>query len=105
MDHHDGRHGRIRRCTSFGRKGFGQLADGALGFSIEDGKAIMAHLQRTIVKQQCETYVLARRFRMDCERFRHIKDYTKRKIQNGVWLHRGQQPTHPELQALLAAFL
>ncbi len=35
------------------------LADGALGFSIEDGKAIMALLQKTIVKQQCETYVLA----------------------------------------------
>ncbi len=65
----------------------------------------MAHLQRTIVKQQCETYVLALRFCMDCERFRHIQDYTKHKIQNGVWLHRGQQPTHPELQALLAAFL
>ena len=28
----------------------------------------------------CETYVLVRRFCMDCERFRRIKDYGKRKI-------------------------
>ncbi len=51
-----------------------------MGFSIEDGKTIMAHLQQIVVKQQCETYVLARRFCMDCERFRRIKDYSKRKI-------------------------
>ena len=56
------------------------LTAGAVGFSIEDGKAIMAHLQKTIVTQQCETYVLVRRFCMDCERFRRIKDYSKRKI-------------------------
>ena len=56
------------------------LTAGAVGFSVEDGKAIMAHLQKTIVTQQCETYVLVRRFCMDCERFRRIKDYSKRKI-------------------------
>jgi len=61
-------------------KDFDSLADVYIGFSIEDGKAIMAHLQKTIVKQQCETYVLARRFCMDCERFRRIKGYGKRKI-------------------------
>jgi hypothetical protein len=61
-------------------KDFGRLASEGIGFSIEDGKAIMAHLQQTIVKQQCESYVLARRFCMDCERFRRIKDYSKRKI-------------------------
>jgi hypothetical protein len=61
-------------------KDMDRLAAGAIGFSIEDGKAIMAHLQRTIVKQQCETYVWARRFCVDCERFRRIKDYSKRKI-------------------------
>ena len=57
-----------------------RLAAGEIGFSIEDGKAIMAHLQQLIVKQQCETYVLTSRFCMDCENFRRIKDYAKRNI-------------------------
>ena len=61
-------------------KDLNSLTAGAVGFSIEDGKTIMAHLQQVIVKQQCETYVLVRRFCMDCERFRRIKDYGKRKI-------------------------
>ena len=38
-------------------KDMDRLVAGAIGFSIEDGKAIMAHLQKTIVKQQCETSV------------------------------------------------
>ena len=45
-----------------------------------DGKAIMAHLQQLVVKQQCEAYVLTSRFCSDCETFRRIKDYGKRKI-------------------------
>ena len=57
-----------------------RLAAGEIGFSIEDGKAIMAHLQQLIVKQQCETYVLTSRFCIDCENFRRIKDYAKRNI-------------------------
>ena len=61
-------------------KDLNSLTAGAVGFSIEDGKTIMAHLQQVVVKQQCESYVLARRFCMDCERFRRIKDYSKRKI-------------------------
>jgi len=61
-------------------KDLNSLTAGAVGFSIEDGKTIMAHLQQIVVKQQCETYVLARRFCMDCDRFRRIKDYSKRKI-------------------------
>ena len=61
-------------------KDLNSLTAGAVGFSIEDGKAIMAHLQQVIVKQQCEAYVLARRFCLDCQRFRRIKDYSKRKI-------------------------
>jgi hypothetical protein len=61
-------------------KDLNSFTAGAVGFSIEDGKTIMAHLQQVIVKQQCETYVLVRRFCMDCERFRRIKDYSKRKI-------------------------
>ena len=61
-------------------KDLNSLTAGAVGFSIEDGKTIMAHLQQIVVKQQCETYVLARRYCMDCDRFRRIKDYSKRKI-------------------------
>ena len=57
-----------------------RLSAGEIGFSVEDGKAIMAHLQQVVVNQQCEAYVLTSRFCMDCERFRRIKDYGKRKI-------------------------
>src|SRR5271169_6743807 len=35
---------------------------------------------RWVVNQQCEAYVLTSRFCMDCEGFRRIKDYSKRKI-------------------------
>ena len=57
-----------------------RLSAGEIGLSVEDGKAIMAHLQQVVVKQQCEAYVLTSRFCMDCESFRRIKDYGKRKI-------------------------
>jgi hypothetical protein len=57
-----------------------RLSAGEIGFSVEDGKAIMAHLQQMVVNQQCEAYVLTRRFCTDCEGFRRIKDYSKRKI-------------------------
>jgi len=56
------------------------VSAGEIGFSVEDGKTIMAHLQQVVVNQQCEAYVLTSRFCMDCERFRRIKDYGKRKI-------------------------
>jgi hypothetical protein len=57
-----------------------RVSAGEIGFSIEDGKTIMAHLQQVVVNQQCEAYVLTSRFCTDCERFRQIKDYGKRKI-------------------------
>ena len=57
-----------------------RLSAGEIGFSVEDGKAIMAHLQQVVVNQQCEAYVLTSRFCMDCEGFWRIKDYSKRKI-------------------------
>jgi hypothetical protein len=57
-----------------------RLSAGEIGFSVEDGKAIMAHLQQVVVNQQCEAYVLTSRFCVDCKRFRRIKDYGKRKI-------------------------
>ena len=37
-----------------------RLSAGEIGFSVEDGKAIMAHLQQVVVNQQCEAYVLTR---------------------------------------------
>ncbi len=61
-------------------KDLARVSAGEIGFSVEDGKAIMAHLQQAVVKQQCEAYVLTSRFCMDCESFRRIKDYGKRKI-------------------------
>ena len=61
-------------------KDLARLSAGEIGFSVEDGKAIMAHFQQAVVKQQCEAYVLTSRFCMDCESFRRIKDYGKRKI-------------------------
>jgi hypothetical protein len=57
-----------------------RLSAGEVGFSVEDGKAIMAHFQQVVVNQQCEAYVLTSRFCMDCKRFRRIKDCGKRKI-------------------------
>jgi hypothetical protein len=53
-----------------------RLLAGEIGFSVEDGKAIMAHLQQVVVKQQCEAYVLTSRFCTDCKGFRRIKDYS-----------------------------
>ena len=50
------------------------VSAGEIGFSVEDGKTIMAHLQQVVVNQQCEAYVLTSRFCMDCKRFRRIKD-------------------------------
>ena len=40
----------------------------------------MADLQQVVVNQQCDAYVLTRRFCTDCEGFRRIKDYRRRKI-------------------------
>ena len=57
-----------------------RLSAGEIGFTVEDGKAIMAHLQQTVVKQQCEAYLLMSGFCMNCVSFRRIKDYGKRKI-------------------------
>ena len=37
-----------------------RVSAGEIGFSVEDGKAIMAHLQQVVVNQQCEAYVLTR---------------------------------------------
>jgi hypothetical protein len=62
------------------KKDFDRLSSGEIGFSVEDGKVIMAHLQVVVVQQQCETCVWTKRFCADCGTFRCIKDYSKRAI-------------------------
>jgi len=59
---------------------FSQLANGEIGLRLSDGKTIMACLQQFVVKQRCEAYVLTRRYCADCQTFRRIKDYGKRRI-------------------------
>lgn len=86
-------------------KDLNSLTARGVGFSIEDGKAIMTHLQQIIVKQQCEAYVLARRFCMDCRRFRRIKDYSKRKIRTVFGCVEVRSPRILKCQRLFAAFL
>jgi hypothetical protein len=61
-------------------KEFSRLAKGEIGLTLSDGKTIMAGLQQFVVKQQCEAYVLTSRYCTDCQTFRRIKDYGKRKI-------------------------
>lgn len=50
-------------------KPFNRLSEGELGFSVSDGKSIMALLQQLVVKQQCEAYVLTRQYCTDCKTF------------------------------------
>ena len=68
--------GSARRSELTIDKDMERLSAGEIGFSVEDGRAIMAHLQQVVVNQQCEAYVLTSRFCMDCEGFRRVKDYT-----------------------------
>ena len=72
--------GSVHRSELTIDKDLERLSAGEIGFSVEDGKAIMAHLQRVVVNQQCEAYVLTSRFCPNCEGFRRIKDYSRRKI-------------------------
>jgi hypothetical protein len=62
-------------------KSLEDLAAGSLGLSIEEGKAIMASVQRHIVEQQCALYVLFRRHCQGCGGTRPIKDNSTRTIQ------------------------
>lgn len=47
-------------------KSLGDLAAGSLGVSIEEGKAVLASLQRHIAEQQCALDVLIRRHCQGC---------------------------------------
>ena len=81
-----------------------RLLAGEIGFSVEDGKAIMAHLQQVVVNQQCEAYVLTSRFCTDCEGFRRIKDYSKRKIRTVFGCVEVRNPRIMDCQRCLPLF-
>ena len=57
------------------------LSAGSVGLSIDDGKTILASLQRFLVEQQCALYVLFRRHCQGCGGTRPIKDYSTRTVQ------------------------
>jgi hypothetical protein len=56
------------------------LADGKLGCSIEDGKAIMKEVQKIIVERQLDLWARYCRVCPTCEGLLPIKDYNHRKI-------------------------
>jgi hypothetical protein len=61
MEDSAGGHGRVwsaHRSELTIDKDLERLSAGEIGFSVEDGKTIMAHLQQVVVNQQCEAYVL-----------------------------------------------
>jgi hypothetical protein len=62
-------------------KSLDDLAAGSLGLSIDDGKTILASLQRYLIEQQCALYVLFRSHCQGCGGTRPIKDYSTRTIQ------------------------
>ena len=62
-------------------KSLDDLAAGSLGLSVDDGKTILASLQRYFIEQQCALYVLFRRHCQGCGGTRPIKDYSARTIQ------------------------
>ena len=62
-------------------KSFDNPVDGSVGLSIDDGKTILASLQRFFVEQQCALFVLFRRHCQGCGGTRPIKDYPTRTIQ------------------------
>ncbi len=72
---------RGQHCEFEIEKSFDDLTDGSVGLSIEDGKTILASLQRFLVEQQCALYVLFRRHCQGCGGTRPIKDYSTRTVQ------------------------
>jgi hypothetical protein len=62
---------------------------GEIGFSVEDGKTIMAHLQQVVVNQRCEAYVLTSRFCMDLREVPTDQGLRQAQDPDGVRLRRG----------------
>jgi hypothetical protein len=69
------------RCEFETERNLDDLIAGNIGLSIDDGKAIMALLQRHIIDRQCARYDLFRRHCQGCGGTRPIKDYSTRTIQ------------------------
>ncbi|NLS06964.1 hypothetical protein HGP14_27065 [Rhizobium sp. P32RR-XVIII] len=61
-------------------KSWERLFEGEIGFSINDGKKILAALQSAVVGHEAETFCLCRRVCSDCHAFRPVKDYTTRRL-------------------------
>ena len=72
--------GEVRRHEIRLDKSWDRLFDGEIGFSVEDGKRIMAALQTAVVRQEADAYALFRRVCPDCGVLRPVKDYTTRRI-------------------------
>jgi hypothetical protein len=61
-------------------KSLDSLTDGRIGCSIDDGKVIMAEIQKAVVQRELDLWVRYRRVCQCCEGLHPIKDYQERKI-------------------------
>jgi len=61
-------------------KSLDDLLDGCIGCSIDDGKAIMAEIQKAVVQRELDLWVRCRRVCQSCGNLLPIKDYQERKI-------------------------
>ena len=61
-------------------KNLDELTDGRIGFSIDDGKTVMAEIQKAVVLWELDLWVRYRRVCQSCGGQLPIKDYQKRNI-------------------------
>ena len=61
-------------------KNLDELTDGRIGFSIDDGKTVMAEIQKAVVQRELDLWVRYRRVCQSCGGQLPIKDYQKRNI-------------------------
>ena len=61
-------------------KNLDELTDGRIGFSIDDGKMVMAEIQKAVVQRELDLWVRYRRVCQSCGGQLPIKDYQKRNI-------------------------
>ncbi|MEM9879345.1 MAG: ISKra4 family transposase [Pseudomonadota bacterium] len=78
---------------SFG-KDIGRLQDGEVGCSLEDGKTIMAEIQRIVVQREIDLYLEFRRICQDCHSRRWVKDRRTRKIETVFGIVEVQSPRY-----------
>jgi len=75
-------------------KSLDSLTDGRIGCSIEDGKVIMAEIQKAVVQRELDLWVCYRRVCQCCGGQLPIKDYQKRNI---LTVFGGVPLTYPRL--------